>query len=248
MMKSAAIVLAASIFATGCGQSSTPRKETASAQNLASDTIRLPPPDRKDGMSVEQALATRRSVREYAPGPLTLAEVGQLLWAGYGITQPLPGAPEWLRGGFKTAPSAGGLYPLELHVVASQVENLLPGVYRYLPEEHALLRVVDGDRRPLLYAAAGEQAAVRNAPASIVYSAVFSRTTGKYGKRGRERYVCMDAGHSAENVYLQCASLKLGTVAIGAFIDSDVKAATGMKAEEEPLYIMPVGRLMKEKQ
>ena len=102
-----------------------------------------------------------------------------------------------------------------------------------------------GDKRPALFSAAASQTCVRDAPASLIYSAVFSRNTDKYGTRGRERYVCMDLGHSAENVCLQCGSLGLGTCTIGAFLDDDVKLTVRMTKPEEPLYIMPVGRLQK---
>ncbi len=206
--------------------------------------VKLPDPARDGRISVEKTLAERRSVRQYASAPLTLADVSQLLWSAYGVTKPVPNVP-MLRGGLKTAPSAGALYPLELYVVAGNVTNLAPGVYRYRPESHDLVLVSGGDKRQALFEAAGEQACVKSAPASIVYSAVFSRNTGKYGKRGRERYVCMDLGHSAENVYLQCGSLGLGTCAIGAFINADLKRVIGMTKAEEPLYIMPVGRLQK---
>jgi len=193
-------------------------------------------------MSVEKCLAQRRSVRRYAEQPLTLAEASQLLWAAYGITKPVPDMPQ-LRGGVRTAPSAGALYPLELYIMASNVNGLVPGVYRYRPATHDLLFVAAGDKRHALFEAAGGQASVKSAPASIVYSAVFSRTTGKYGTRGRERYVCMDLGHSAENVYLQCASLGLGTCAIGAFDDDKLKSVVLMPKAETPLYIMPFGHL-----
>jgi SagB-type dehydrogenase family enzyme len=202
----------------------------------------LPPPAWDGRHSVEQALAERRSVRRYADTPLTLAEVSQLLWAAYGVTQPLPGIPE-LGGGFRTAPSAGALYPLELYLVAGAVTGLGPGIYRYRPGPHDLILERAGDGRRALLLAAFGQTMVGNAPASLVYSAVFSRNTGKYGQRGRERYVCMDLGHSAENVYLQCGSLGLGTCGIGAFNDDAVRLVVRMPKEEEPLYIMPLGRL-----
>ncbi|MEO0081512.1 MAG: SagB/ThcOx family dehydrogenase [candidate division WOR-3 bacterium] len=238
MMKPAFLVFTAGLLASGCGQTHLAGPESSTGQ---SGIVRLPEPVRKGTMSVEQALAERRSIREYGDAELTLAQVGQLLWAAYGITQPIE-KPGWLRGGLKTAPSAGALYPLELYIVAGKVTGLAAGVYRYRPESHDLVLVKSGNRRAELCAAAYGQASVRNAPVSIVYSAVFERTTAKYGNRGRERYVCMDLGHSAENVYLQCVSLGLGTVAIGAFQDADVKTAVGMPKEEEPLYIMPVGR------
>ncbi|MBN2465764.1 SagB/ThcOx family dehydrogenase [candidate division WOR-3 bacterium] len=208
--------------------------------------VKLPPPACAGTLSVDQALAERRSVRRYADDPLTLAEVSQLLWAAYGITQPLPGIPE-LGGGFRAAPSAGALYPLELYLVAGAVTGLEPGIYRYRPGPHDLLDVLAGDRRQWLCHAALGQTMVQDAPASLVYSAVFSRNTAKYGERGRRRYVCMDLGHSAENVYLQCASLGLGTCGIAAFHDDAVRLVTRLPENEEPLYIMPVGRLPQKK-
>ena len=209
---------------------------------VADTVVKLPRPALDGSVSVEKCLAQRRSVRQYADQPLTLAEVSQLLWAAYGITRPVPDLPQ-LHGGIRTAPSAGALYPLELYVVAGNVTGLAPGVYRYRPETHDLALAATGDKRPALFHAAASQTCVRDAPASIVYSAVFSHTTGKYGDRGRQRYVCMDLGHSAENVYLQCGSLGLGTCAIGAFHDDSLKTVVRMAPDEEPLYIMPVGRL-----
>jgi SagB-type dehydrogenase family enzyme len=208
----------------------------------AKTTVSLPKPAQDAKTSVEKCLAGRRSVRQYAGDPLSLADVSQLLWAAYGVTQPIPDAPE-LHGGLKTAPSAGALYPLELYLVAGNITGLAPGVYWYRPETHDLVLVEKGDKRRALFDAAASQTCVRDAPASIVYSAVFSRNTDKYGDRGRERYVCMDIGHSAENVYLQCGSLGLGTCAIGAFHDDSLKLVVGMTKTEEPLYIMPVGHL-----
>ncbi len=212
----------------------------------AVNTVKLPSPARDGGLSVEKALAERRSVREYSDEPLALAEVAQLLWAAYGFTQPLPGIPE-LGGGFRAAPSAGALYPLELYLMAGAVTGLEPGIYRYRPGPHDLSDVLAGDRRQWLCRAALGQTMVRDAPASLVYSAVFSRNTAKYGERGRLRYVCMDLGHSAENVYLQCASLGLGTCGIAAFHDDAVRLVVRLPEDEEPLYIMPVGHLPQKK-
>jgi SagB-type dehydrogenase family enzyme len=207
--------------------------------------VKLPGPVLDGSVSIEKALATRRSVRQYQDEPLTLNEISQLVWSAYGVTQPIPDAPE-LRGGLKTAPSAGALYPLDIYVVAGNVTNLSPGIYKYQPETHELLQLSEGDKRKELCDADLNQTWIKEAPASIVYSAIYERNTSKYGKRGRERYVCMDLGHSAENVYLQCASLGLGTCAIGAFLDDNVKLVIQMTRSEEPLYIMPVGKLKKQ--
>jgi len=208
---------------------------------IALAVVKLPVPSLDGSVSVERALSQRRSVRQYTDAPLTLQQVSQVLWAAYGVTQPVPGVPE-LRGGLRTAPSAGALYPLEIYLVAGNVTDLKPGVYRYKSETHELQLIRAGDQRVELFEASLGQPWVKNAPASLVYSAVYERNTQKYGERGRERYVCMDAGHSAENVYLECTALGLGTVVLGAFLDANVRLAVQMTKPEEPLYIMPFGK------
>jgi SagB-type dehydrogenase family enzyme len=210
-------------------------------------TIELPKPALDSDYSLEKALSKRRSIRKYTDKPVTLEEVSQLLWAAYGITYTREGLPDFVRGGFKTAPSAGARYPLEIYLVAGDVEGLLPGIYWYVPEGHVIHRLSDGDVRASLQAACLSQKFAGEAPVSIVWSAVYERCTEKYGERGRERYVCMDLGHSAQNVYLQCGSLGLGTCAIGAFTDESLQELIGMTEDEEPLYVMPVGRLPREK-
>jgi len=198
------------------------------------ERIKLPEPRYESETSVEAALSKRRSIRDYSGGNLTLDEVSQLLWAAHGITAP------W---GGRTAPSAGALYPLELYVVVGDVEGIDKGVYKFRNsrEEHELEKVKDGDIRAELADAAVGQECVRDAAIDIVFTAVYERTTRKYGERGI-RYVHMEAGHAAQNVYLQAVSLDLGTVVIGAFIDDRVKELVNAGEQEKTLYIMPVGR------
>ena len=203
--------------------------------------VKLPPPRTDSKTSIEQSLLGRRSIRTYGDEPLTLPEISQLLWAAYGITKKKD-SPAFLRGGFKTAPSAGGLYPLEIYVVAGNVTGLPAGIYQYKPVAHELAKIAEGDRRCDLRNAGLGQSMIEDAPAVIVYSAVFARTTGKYGKRGRERYVWMDAGHSAQNIYLQAQALDIGVCICGAFNDILVKKVVGMTKEEEPVCIIPVGK------
>jgi len=193
--------------------------------------MKLPEPIRDGKISVEKAMLERRSVREFLETPLTLTEVSQLLWAAQGVSSPL---------GYRTAPSAGALYPLEVFLVSGKVEGLPAGVYRYRAESRELVKIADGDRRSGLCAAALEQGAVRRAPASLVLAAVFERTIRKYGERGI-RYVHMESGNASQNVSLEAVSLGLGTVIIGAFRDGEVKKVLGLNLEE-PLLIMPVGK------
>ncbi len=196
------------------------------------ERIKLPEPSYTGNLSVEEALSQRRSIRAYSGETLTIEEVSQLLWAAQGITS--------AEGG-RTAPSAGALYPLELYLVVGDVEGIDKGVYKYIPEEHELEKVKDGDIRAELADAALGQECVRDAAIDIVFTAIYERTTGKYRERGI-RYVQMEAGHAAQNVYLQAVSLDLGTVVIGAFVDGEVNEIMNMQEQETPLYIMPVGR------
>ncbi|HUV80362.1 MAG TPA: SagB/ThcOx family dehydrogenase [Candidatus Bathyarchaeia archaeon] len=196
------------------------------------ERIKLPEPRYTSNTSVEEALSQRRSIRAYSGETLTIEDVSQLLWAAQGITS---------AGGGRTAPSAGALYPLELYLVVGDVEGIDKGVYKYILEEHELEKVKDGDIRAELADAALGQACVRDAAIDIVFTAVYERTTGKYRERGI-RYVQMEAGHAAQNIYLQAVALDLGTVVIGAFVDGEVKEIMKMQEQETPLYIMPVGR------
>ena len=198
----------------------------------SAEAIRLPPPAASGDMSVETALQKRRSVRDYQDGPLALADVSRLLWAAQGITS---------ENGYRTAPSAGALYPLEVYLVAGRVTDLPAGVYRYRPHGHKLVKTAGGDLRSELAGAALGQRAVRDGAVALVLAGVYERTTAKYGRRGVP-YVHMEVGCAAQNVYLQAESLGLGTVFIGAFDDAKVKALLEMPDAQQPLGIMPIGK------
>jgi len=196
-------------------------------------TIRLPEPRKESSFSLEKALQERRSVRVYTKESLSLADLSQLLWAAQGITA---------AGGLRTAPSAGALYPLEIYVVAGAVVSLPAGVYQYEPGGHKLVWKKAGDLRQDLYQQALRQEWVRKAPVCLVIAGVYERTTVKYGERGK-RYVHMEVGHACENIYLQAKALGLGTVTIGAFQDKAVQQLLGMRWDERPFSLMPVGKV-----
>jgi len=212
----------------GCPQPAT----TPTPSQEQAEVINLPEPQYDSDISLEQSLLERRSIRSYTGQPLTLHELSQLLWAAQGLTDPR---------GFRAAPSAGGLYPLELYIVAGDVEGLTAGIYRYQPDGHQLVKTLDGDRQAELAEAALGQAWVKEGAVSIVFTAVYERTTGKYGDRGI-RYVHMEVGHAAQNLCLQATALGLGAVTVGAFHDGEVSKLLNLPAEEEPLYIITVGR------
>lgn len=177
-------------------------------------------------------LAARRTVREFAAGPLELGALAALLWAAQGVTA---------RDGRRAAPSAGALYPLELYAATGDgVRGLPAGVYRYRPDGHRLHAVVDGDRRPALAEAAHGQAWLAAAAAVLVVTAFYRRTAHKYRERA-VRYVDLEAGHAAQNVGLMAVALGLGAATVGAFEDVQVQSLLGVTDEEQPLYLLPVG-------
>ncbi|AFK21824.1 putative NADH oxidase (noxc) [Pyrococcus sp. ST04] len=199
---------------------------------MTGESIKLPEPRLKGEMSVEEAIAKRRSIRRYRNEPLTLEELSQLLWAAQGITEP--------RRKFRAAPSAGATYPFEIYVVVGKVSGLKPGIYHYDPFTHSITLVKEGDYRRALQKAALNQAWVGNAAIDIVLVAYYERTTKYYGERGK-MYVHMEAGHIGQNIYLQATALNLGTVAVGAFYEDRVAEILG--TDGIPLYIFPVGKI-----
>ncbi len=194
--------------------------------------ISLPEPVRSGEKSLETLLQQRRSVREYKEAALDLSAIGQLLWAAQGITDPQ---------GLRTAPSAGALYPLELYVVAGNVGGLSPGVYHYYPDRHRLQQTEAGDLRHMLARAALAQPWIKAAAAVVVITAVYDRTTRKYGERGI-RYVHMEVGHAAQNLFLQTEALGLATVVVGAFDDDAVATVLKLPTDVQPLMLLPVAR------
>jgi len=194
--------------------------------------IILPEPIYDSDTSIEEAILNRRSIRNYTDQPLTLQDVSQLLWSAQGITG---------TSGFRAAPSAGATYPLETYIVVGDVEGFDEGIYRYKPHQHVLVKVLDGEHRESLADAALNQQFIAEAPLNIVITAIYERTTGRYGERGI-RYVHMEAGHAAQNVYLQAAALGLGTTIVGAFDDAEVTEVAELRHEETPLCLLPIGR------
>jgi SagB-type dehydrogenase family enzyme len=198
----------------------------------AARRIILPPAVTDGQLAVEAAMRSRRSVRDFGPGPVTLDEITQILWAAQGITNPA---------GYRTAPSAGALYPLELWLAAGNVETIAAGMYRYDPHDHMLEPGIPGDWRGVIAEAALSQRWVADAAAILIVAAVERRTTAKYGGRGI-RYIHIEAGHVAQNVYLQAGALGLGTTIVGAFDDDALTHVAGLPSDHVPLCLLPIGR------
>jgi SagB-type dehydrogenase family enzyme len=197
--------------------------------------IYLPPPSQKGSISLEEAIARRRSVRDFTPESISQSQLSQILWAAQGISD--------TSGQYRTVPSAGATYPLEIFVVCdgNGVDGIDGGVYHYNINSHSLTLQFKGDVRQELAQAALGQEFIYEAPVDIIICALYERATGIYGSRG-ERYVYMEVGHAGQNIYLQATALGLATVAVGAFGDEEVREVLRLDEHYKPLYIMPVGK------
>ncbi|NLB55612.1 MAG: SagB/ThcOx family dehydrogenase [Lentisphaerae bacterium] len=188
--------------------------------------IQLPQPDLSGTVSLERAIAGRRSIRNFTKRKITASELSLLLWAAQGITEPI--------GGGRSAPSAGATFPLNTYLFTGD------GVFQYENRQHALRKLSDKDMRSALSAVALHQQCVLSAPVSFLFTAIAERTTSRYGDRG-VMYIHMEAGHAAQNLHLQAVALGLGSVPVGAFDEKEVAGLLELDSSETPLYIVPVG-------
>lgn len=195
---------------------------------FSSTIIKLPEPNMSGKISLEQTIQNRRSECDYLATQLNLEQLSQVLWAAQGITDK--------SFGFRSAPSAGALYPVSIYVVKAD------GVFRYISDGHKLVKLSDEDVRPSLLRASLGQTFINEAPVDIIIAGNFAITQAKYGARAF-RYVCMEAGHIAENIQLQAVALGLVSIPVGAFWDDVIKKVLNLSENEDPLYIIPVGYL-----
>jgi SagB-type dehydrogenase family enzyme len=197
----------------------------------------LPYPNFTGEIALEKAIAMRRSVREYAPGNLTISQVSQLLWAAQGV--------KGLEKAFRTVPSIGGVYSVEIFVAVGNVSGMAQGVYLYEPENHSLKKVADGDIREELFIASGGKWYtsydwVKQGRICIVPTVVYNRCVQVFGQIG-ERIARFQAGMAAQNIALEATAIGLGTVTVGAFWDDVVQGALHVTTDYAPMYLMPVG-------
>lgn len=194
----------------------------------------LPKPLGTGTCSVEQAVRERRTVRSFSAKMLQASQLSQLLWAAQGITE---------EGGFKrAAPSAGALFPMDVYAALGSdgVKGFDEGIYHYEPVQHAVSLDGKGDVRSRLARAALSQSWIAQAPVVLVITAEYDRITGKYGQRG-VRYAMIEAGHIAQNIFLQARALGLAAGIVGAFVDEEVTKVLMIPDSHAPLVIMPVG-------
>jgi SagB-type dehydrogenase family enzyme len=188
-----------------------------------------------DGLTIEKAIANRRSQRDFTGETMSLAELAHLLYYSSGITDK--------RQGLRAAPSAGATYPIEVYAIANNVEGIAKGTYHYLIPSHELEPLREGDFRNEMSRAALQERMFKQANVIVALAAVFQRTQQRYRERA-QHYICFEAGHIAQNTYLVATSLGLGACAIGAFHDNEFNRLLGLDGRNESvLYIIAVGKI-----
>jgi SagB-type dehydrogenase family enzyme len=195
--------------------------------------IDLPKPKDISKMTLDDCLKTRRSVRDFSESPIDLDQLSFLLWASTGIQRKEYGFE------FRTAPSAGALYPIETYLVVNNVKELGMGVYHYSIKDHALEEMKLGNFG--IKAANGALGQEMCAMAAVVFiwTAIFQRSKWKYGQRAY-RYIYLDAGHIAENLALASTGLGLGSCQIGALFDEEINEIIDVDGENESTIYMSV--------
>ena len=198
-------------------------------------SISLPAPGAKEEMSLTEILKKRKSIRDFSERPLEKAQLSYLLWASTGI-QRIENGYE-----FRTAPSAGALYPIETYLVINDVEEIARGVYHYSIKDHALEGLKRGNFGAEISSAALGQGMCAKASVVFVWTAIFERSKWKYKQRAY-RYIYLDAGHIAGNLALAAAGLRLGSCQIGALFDDEVNKIIGVDGtSESTIYMSVVG-------
>ena len=219
------VLLAGLLLFVTCGCAQRAPSSVLDQDKQLMETVQLPEARLTGPGSIEESLANRRSIRDFADENVSLDDIGQLLWAGQGITD---------RTGKRTAPSAGALYPIELYAVSDT------WVAHYLPADHEMERRVDTTILETLGPAAFGQEWISSAPIVFVITGVVSRTQAKYGGVGEELMI-REAGHVAQNMLLQATALGLGAVPVGGFDPEPIEKALGLTPGEQVLYLLPVG-------
>ena len=191
-------------------------------------------------MPVREAINRRESRRKYTQASLTLEELSFLLWATQGVHE------VWRGGGAirRTVPSAGSRHPFETYLLINRVDNVEPGLYRYLSMEHKLYFLFgEPDLAQNVAAACNGQGFIGTSAVAFIWTAIPYRTEWRYSIIS-PKIIAMDAGHVCQNLYMACESISAGTCAIGAYDQEALDGILGVDGEEEfTIYVAPVGKV-----
>lgn len=199
----------------------------------------LPAPSPLSSVSLGEALSSRISARDLSPNPLSLESVTTLLHYGYGVTRSNQGTN--LPRPYRTVPSGGALYPLEIFFHATNVKELPTGLYHYNPSHHQVRLLHEGDQTESMATSVVQPEVIKGTSLTIFLTAIFERSVFKYGDRGY-RFILIEAGHVAQNMNLVSTALGLGVLNLGGFFDRDIDDLLGLDGvTHSTLYMLGIG-------
>jgi SagB-type dehydrogenase family enzyme len=202
--------------------------------------VKLPPPELELKLALAEALSRRCTARDLMPGAVALHELSTILYYAYGITRPNEGSN--FPRPFRTAPSGGALYPLELFFHTTQVGEIDSGLYHYNPTRNGIRLLRQGDATACISEALVQSELPSTFSLLIFVTALFQRSVFKYGDRGY-RFVLLEAGHVAQNINLAASGLGFGSVNIGGFFDHEVDDFLDLNGvTHSTIYLVGIGK------
>ncbi len=229
------LIINAIVFNSRSTNNVDPEQSASPSAIINADNISLPNPDFKSSSSIESVLRSRRTRRAFQDTQLSLKQVSQMLWAAQGITV------DW---GGRTAPSAKSTYPLSIFLIANDVAGLEPGEYQYISGDrtpvHQLKPLKQVELQKSIFEALNESS-FQHAPAVLIITGSMGKMAEAYGGIPHDKEVYLEAGHAAQNLYLQAESLKLGMVTITGFDADKILGLVTIPDTDTIIYLIPFG-------
>lgn len=199
--------------------------------------IKLPHPKFDENIKFWDVILNRKSSRNFKNEPITQEQLSLLLFGMTGLSQVFPNFA------FRTVPSAGGLYPIEVYPVINNIENIEQGIFHYNIHKHSLELVKNGDFRSEVAKGCLDQNIAYKSAVNFIWTAMIERSKWKYLQRCY-RYIYLDAGHIGQNFYLIAEALGLGACTIGAIYDDELNKLLGIDGiNETTIYVGVIGKI-----
>jgi SagB-type dehydrogenase family enzyme len=213
------------------------KPKTYKVYSNAIKKIKLPEPKFDPTIEFWTVIKNRHSIRKFTFEPLSLMDLSLFLFGMSGLNRRFP------QYAFRTTPSAGGLYPIEIYPVVNNITELDKGLYHYDIQEHSLNLLKEGDFRRIVAKGCLDQNIAFTSAVNFIWTAMIGRSQWKYLQRCY-RYIYLDAGHIGQNFYLIAEALGLGACTIGALYDDELNGFLEIDGKNETtIYVGVVGKV-----
>jgi SagB-type dehydrogenase family enzyme len=198
--------------------------------------ISLPKPEFSPDIQFWDIINKRHTTRAFKNEPLSIMDLSQLLFGMSGLTRIFP------KFAFRTVPSAGALFPIEIYAIINDVSGIEQGIYHYNIEKHELEYLKQGDFRKSVADACYGQRMIAKSAVNFIWTAMIERTRINYAERAY-RYIYLDCGHLGQNFYLVAEALRLNACVVGAYYDDEINKILDLDEKKEfAIYMGVVGK------